>query len=98
MILGKRTLYLYHLPEPESPTELGFQHKYGSLVQHKWFGDGYILLGFSHGIVVAISTHPKEVGQELWQVKNHRHTLTAIAVCKSLGQVASCGDNKCVYR
>ncbi len=93
MILGKRTLFLYHLPEPDSPTELGFQHRYGSLIQHKWFGDGYILLGFSLGHVVAISTHPREVGQELWQVKNHRDSLSSIAICKELELVASCGDN-----
>lgn len=94
VILGKKTLYLYHLPEPDSPAELGFQHKYGSLIQHKWFGDGYILLGFSQGHVVAISTHPKEVGQELWQIKNHRDSLTSIAVSSVLEQVASCGDNR----
>lgn len=68
MILGKRTLYLYHLPEPDAPTELGFQHRYGALIQHHWFGDGYILLGFALGHIVTISTHPREVGQELWQV------------------------------
>ncbi|XP_055530330.1 WD repeat-containing protein 19 [Wyeomyia smithii] len=93
MILGKRTLFLYHLPEPDSPTELGFQQRYGSLLQHKWFGDGYVLLGFSLGHVVAISTHPREVGQELWQVKNHRDSLNSIAVCKELELIASCGDN-----
>lgn len=94
MILGKKTLYLYSLLEPDAPAELGFQLKYGSLLQHKWFGDGYILLGFSQGNVVAISTHKKEVGQELWQIKNHRDGLTAIAVSSALEQVASCGDNK----
>lgn len=93
MILGKRTLYLYYLPEPDSPTELGFQQKYGQLIQHKWFGDGLILLGFSLGFVVVISTHPKEVGQELWQVKNHRDSLVSIAICKELELIASCGDN-----
>lgn len=93
MILGKRTLFLYHLPEPDSPTELGFQNRYGNLLQHKWFGDGYILLGFSMGYVVAISTHSREVGQELWQVKNHRDSLSCIAVSKELELVASCGDN-----
>ncbi|XP_058063715.1 WD repeat-containing protein 19 [Anopheles bellator] len=93
MILGRRTLFLYHLPEPDSPTELGFQLRYGSLLQHKWFADGYILLGFSQGHVVAISTHPREVGQELWQVKNHRDSLNSIAVCKELELIASCGDN-----
>lgn len=98
MIIGRKTLYLYHLPEPDSPAELGFQNKYGSLLQHKWFGDGYILLGFSQGNVVAISTHPKEVGQELWQIRNHRDTLSAIAVSRSLEQIASCGDDKYVCR
>ncbi|XP_055855460.1 WD repeat-containing protein 19 isoform X1 [Episyrphus balteatus] len=93
MIIGKRTLFLYYLPEPDSPTELGFQSRYGSLLQHKWFGDGYILLGFSNGHVVAISTHPKEVGQELWQVKNHKETLTGLAYCPALDIVASCGDD-----
>jgi WD repeat-containing protein 19 len=92
MIIGKRTLYLYHLPEPDNPTELGFQSRYGNLVQHLWFGDGYILLGFSQGHCVAISTHPREVGQELWQVKNHRDSLTSIAITKELELVASCGD------
>lgn len=93
MIIGKRTLFLYYLPEPDSPTELGFQTRYGSLIQHKWFGDGFILLGFSNGHLVAISTHPKDVGQELWQVKNHRDSLTGVAYCPALDIVASCGDN-----
>ncbi|TMW48796.1 hypothetical protein DOY81_006124 [Sarcophaga bullata] len=93
MIIGKRTLYLYYLPEPDTPTELGFQSRYGSLLQHKWFGDGYILLGFSNGHVVAISTHPKDIGQELWQVKNHKELLTGLAYCPPLEIVASCGDD-----
>lgn len=61
------------------------------------FGDGYILLGFSAGYLVAISTHIREVGQELFQAKNHRDGLTDIALSLSLGQVASCGDNAWVY-
>lgn len=62
-------------------------------VSHPLTRDGYILLGFSLGHVVAISTHPREVGQELWQVKNHRDSLSCIAVSKELELVASCGDN-----
>nr|CAD7453895.1 unnamed protein product [Timema tahoe] len=54
------------------------------------FGDGYILVGFSAGYFVAISTHIKEVGQELFQVKNHKDMLTDIAICDKLGKVASC--------
>lgn len=45
------------------------------------------------GYFVAISTHIREVGQELFQAKNHRDCLSDIAISQSLGKVATCGDN-----
>ncbi|XP_052751599.1 WD repeat-containing protein 19 isoform X2 [Galleria mellonella] len=90
LVVGKRTLYLYNLLNPENPIELAFQQRYGSIVSYKWYGDGYILIGFSAGFIIAISTHIKEVGEELFQVKNHKENLTDIAVCDTLA--ASCGD------
>uniref|UniRef100_T1J019 Anaphase-promoting complex subunit 4 WD40 domain-containing protein n=1 Tax=Strigamia maritima TaxID=126957 RepID=T1J019_STRMM len=93
MILGKKTLFLFNLKDPDNPVELAFQPRYGNLIDYKWFGDGYILLGFSNGYFVAISTHVKEIGQELFQTKNHHDILTHIAVSFSLGKAASCGDN-----
>ncbi|XP_041973460.1 WD repeat-containing protein 19 [Aricia agestis] len=92
LVVGKRTLYLYNLLNPENPIELAFQQRYGSIVSYKWYGDGYILIGFSAGYVIAISTHIKEVGEELFQVKNHKDNLTDIAVFN--GQAASCGDGQ----
>ncbi|GBP76948.1 WD repeat-containing protein 19 [Eumeta japonica] len=91
---GKRTLYLYNLLNPENPIELAFQQRYGSIVTYKWYGDGYILIGFSAGFVIAVSTHIKEVGEELFQVKNHKDNLTDVAICNSLGQAATCGDGQ----
>lgn len=35
-----------------------------------------------------------QMGQELFQVKNHKDFLSDIAYCPLLGKVASCGDNK----
>lgn len=57
------------------------------------YGDGYILLGFSAGYFVVISTHLKEIGQELFQAKNHRDVLSDIAISTTLSKAASCGDN-----
>ncbi|CAG0902490.1 unnamed protein product, partial [Darwinula stevensoni] len=93
MVIGRKTLFLLHLNDPENPIELAFQNKYGHIVAYEWFGDGYILLGFSNGYFVVISTHVKEIGQELFQIKNHKESLADIAISKSLGKAASCGDN-----
>ncbi|XP_076036473.1 intraflagellar transport protein Oseg6 [Oratosquilla oratoria] len=93
LIVSKKTLFLYNINDPENPIELAFQNRYGHIVAYKWFGDGYILLGFSGGFFVVISTHLKEIGQELFQAKNHRDSLTDIAISLSLNKAASCGDN-----
>nr|XP_022918657.1 WD repeat-containing protein 19 [Onthophagus taurus] len=93
VIVGKRTLYLYNLVDPENPIELAFQQHYGTIVTYKWFGDGYILVGFSTGYFIAISTHIKEVGQELFQIRNHKTNLSDISVSTEAGKVATCGDN-----
>ncbi|KAK3876370.1 hypothetical protein Pcinc_018852 [Petrolisthes cinctipes] len=93
LIVAKKTLFLYNLNDPENPIELAFQTRYGNIISYKWFGDGYILLGFSGGFFVVISTHLKEIGQELFQAKNHKEALTDIAISTSLSKAASCGDN-----
>ncbi|KAF9815163.1 hypothetical protein SFRURICE_006727 [Spodoptera frugiperda] len=36
LVVGKRTLYLYNLLNPENPIELAFQQRYGSIVSYKW--------------------------------------------------------------
>lgn len=91
--MGKKTLYLFNLLDPENPIELAFQQHYGYIIAYHWYGDGYILIGFSAGYFISISTHIKEVGQELFQIKNHKNALTDIAVCGVVGKAASCGDS-----
>ncbi|XP_073252735.1 WD repeat-containing protein 19-like [Porites lutea] len=93
IIVGKKTLYLYNLNDPDNPIELAFQQRYGNIVAYKWFGDGYIMLGFSNGFFVVISTHIKEIGQELYQTRDHKDELTGVAMSLELNKAASCGDN-----
>lgn len=93
MIVGKKTLYLYNITDPDNPIELAFQQHYGAIVNYKWYGDGYILIGFAAGYFISISTHIKEVGQELFQIRNHKNSLSDIAISPTIGKAASCGDN-----
>lgn len=65
-----------------------------SLCVSSRYGDGYILIGFSHGYFVVISTHIKEIGQELYQAHNHKDSLNSVAISTALNKAASCGDNR----
>ncbi|XP_025602592.2 WD repeat-containing protein 19 isoform X2 [Athalia rosae] len=93
LVVGRTTLFLYNVLDPDNPIELAFQKRYGQIITYKWYGDGYILVGFEAGYFIAISTHIKEVGQELFQVKNHRDSLNDIALSRVAGKIVTCGDN-----
>ncbi|XP_069058187.1 WD repeat-containing protein 19 isoform X2 [Pleurodeles waltl] len=93
VVVGKKTLFLFNLSDPDNPIELAFQQRYGSIISYKWYGDGYIMIGFSQGFFVVISTHIREIGQELFQAHNHNDSLTSIAISQALNKAASCGDS-----
>lgn len=61
-IVNKKIMFLYHIDDPDNPIELAFQSKYGELINYQWYGDGYIMIGFSLGYLIVISTHAKEIG------------------------------------
>ena len=91
--MGGKTLLLYNTTDQDNPIELAFQQRYGNIVAYKWFGDGYILIGFSSGYVVVISTHLKEIGQEVNSIRFHRDNLTDVTFSPALQKGASIGDN-----
>lgn len=62
LIMGKKILYLFSIDDPDNPIELAFQSKYGDIANYQWYGDGYIMIGFSLGYLIVISTHAKEIG------------------------------------
>ncbi|XP_065839406.1 WD repeat-containing protein 19-like isoform X2 [Oscarella lobularis] len=92
-VVGRKTLFLFTTNDPDNPIELAFQTRYGNIVSYQWYGDGYLMIGFSNGFFIAISTHVKEIGQELFQTRNHRDCLGDTAVSFSLQKAATCGDN-----
>ncbi|MEQ2290862.1 WD repeat-containing protein 19, partial [Ameca splendens] len=93
MSVDKKILTLFNINDPQNPIELAFERQYGNLVSHRWFGDGYILIGFSHGYFLVISTHIREIRSELYQARNHKDSLYSVAISASLNKAASCGDN-----
>ena len=54
--MGKKSIYLFNLSDRDNPVELAFQPKYGDINTYTWFGDGYMMLAFSEGYFVVIST------------------------------------------
>ncbi|NXU72617.1 WDR19 protein, partial [Oreotrochilus melanogaster] len=93
VVVGKKTLFLFDLNDPDNPIDVTFQQIYGSIVTYRWYGDGYIMIGFSRGCFVVISTHRSEIGHEIFQAHNHKNNLSSIAISQALNKAASCGDN-----
>lgn len=98
IMLGRQTLYLWSSAEPENPIELEFQSKYGSLVGYRWFGEDKIMLGFSDGYFIVVTTNLKHIGQELFQSVNHQTRLNDICASLALNKAATCGDDTVVIR
>ncbi|KND01208.1 uncharacterized protein SPPG_04298 [Spizellomyces punctatus DAOM BR117] len=92
-IIADKTLFIHNVNHPDSPVELAFQPKYGSVVSYQWFAEGYVLVGFSTGYLIVISTNDNDMGQEIFSTRNHKGSLSHVAISSVLGKAASCGDN-----
>lgn len=93
LILGRKILFLYNLAEPDAPIELGFQQHYGDIERHIWFGQGFIALAFSRGYIITISTNPREMGQELTQLRVHTDSLASFDINEETQVIATCGQD-----
>ena len=92
VVLGGRSLLLYDVSALDrTPVELAFQAKYGNLITYRWFGDGYIALGFESGYLVVMSS--SEMAAELFSQKLHEGRLTALALSPMLLRGATCSGN-----
>ncbi|XP_054709280.1 LOW QUALITY PROTEIN: WD repeat-containing protein 19-like [Uloborus diversus] len=92
LIMSKKSLFLLNIHDTEDPIVLTFQEKYGTVVDYCWHGEGNILLGFSSGFFIVLSTLLKEIGQELYHVQWFNNSLLHMAVCSNDNKVIGCGD------
>ncbi|XP_024914661.1 WD repeat-containing protein 19-like isoform X1 [Cynoglossus semilaevis] len=91
--VDKKILMLFNVHDLDNRIELTFQCHYGDIVSYSWYGDGYLLIGFSHGYFVVVSTDIREIGEELYQARCHEDHLKSMAISVALNKAASCGDN-----
>ncbi|XP_003739210.1 WD repeat-containing protein 19 [Galendromus occidentalis] len=93
-VCAKKTLYLLDIYDTDNPTLLGFQERYGNIVDYEWTPDALIILGFTEGFVVVISAIQKEIGTELYQVRSHREGLVNLTICREHSKLATASGNQ----
>ncbi|CAM9486784.1 unnamed protein product, partial [Phaeothamnion confervicola] len=89
--MSGKSLLLYSTEDPDNPIELAFQQKYGTIICHRWFGDGFMLVGFSEGYVAVVSTHMSEIGEEQYSGRLQPGGLVDVAYNPILKQAAVAG-------
>lgn len=90
-VIGQRNILLFNLMSSKQPFQLMFEAKYGRIVDYCLFGDGYLVVGFSNGFLSHVSTHQKEMDQEL-ESERIFTSIDAICVNEHLYKCAVVGD------
>ncbi|CAK84014.1 unnamed protein product (macronuclear) [Paramecium tetraurelia] len=91
-IIQQKTIIMFELGKNHKmPDELMFENKYGKIVDYTIFGDGYLVIGFSEGYVAHISTHRKEIKDEV-QSEKLLKSVDAMCTNDSLYKLAVAGD------
>eukprot|EP00983_Pelagomonas_calceolata_P077940 1154080-Pelagomonas_calceolata.AAC.3 len=70
----------------EKVIDIVLHEGWGNIEKHLWFGDGYILVAFRSGRVVAVSTLKHEISEEVYseRVRDFSWKLCALEVTRAL--------------
>lgn len=61
-VFNQKTILIHDIAsDRSSPLELMFESKYGKIIDYQYYGDGYIVVGFTEGYYCHVSTHDKEI-------------------------------------
>mmetsp|Transcript_23630 Transcript_23630/g.32414 ORF Transcript_23630/g.32414 Transcript_23630/m.32414 type:complete len:1528 (-) Transcript_23630:123-4706(-) len=99
--LNGKSLLLYNIvDEKEDPMELTFAPKengvgckYGEIISHHWFEEGSLLVGFSNGYLLSVSTGAKDLGEEKNMARFHPSALYTFAYNPHSKRAATAGDD-----
>lgn len=94
-ILNQKTLLLHEVGQSsKQPLEIVLENKYGKITDYCLFGDGYIVLGFTEGYYAQISTHHKEMRDEIKSDRIFNAPLEALCTNNNIYKLAVAGENK----
>ncbi|RLN52430.1 hypothetical protein BBJ29_007206 [Phytophthora kernoviae] len=71
-----RAVILFNLKDPANPVELTFQSHYGNIIFLEWFADGMVMIAFSEGYLIVISTKIDENEAHLMSFTSDGQILT----------------------
>ncbi|XRB18839.1 WD repeat-containing protein 19 [Pseudoscourfieldia marina] len=96
--VGQKSIYLLNPdasgPDSDVPVELAFLQKYGNIISHCSFGDGYSAIAFSSGQMVCISTASREISEEVHSAVYHRNGISDMQFCTALQRIVTCGSGE----
>jgi WD repeat-containing protein 19 len=94
-VFNQKTLLIHDITQDRSaPLELMFESKYGKIIDYQFYGDGYIVVGFGEGYYCHVSTHEKEMKDEIKSERVFNAPLEAMAVNNPFYKMALAGENK----
>jgi WD repeat-containing protein 19 len=93
--VGKKSIWVKKLEDQGggSPLDLQWPPKHGDIVMHRWCEDTILLVGFSSGYLMAVSTHSNNPGKTLFEGSLFKFGVTGIHVCAAKGRAVICGEN-----
>ena len=98
--LGGKSLLLFGIGnDAEDPIELTFSSAegsrssshYGDIVSHTFFDGGLLMIGFSKGFLVVVSTFPQDLGEEKNVGRFHSNSLQSFSYNPALRRAATSG-------
>ena len=92
-VQNNKTILIYDFKKKNNPIELALDNEYGNITTYQWFGDGYIAIGFSKGFISIVSTHMKEIKNEVHSMQLFKNGLDDLSVCEEVNRIAVAGEN-----
>eukprot|EP00158_Paraphelidium_tribonemae_P009200 Partr_v1_DN28798_c1_g1_i1_m61947 putative WD repeat domain 19 len=88
IVVGRSKVFIHHVDNPKSPVEFSMNSKYGNVISCEWCGSDNLVVGFSNGTIICLSTL-KSPGKELFNVRDTTEKLELLSLNSDNGSIAT---------